>query len=589
VRRVLYIAASILASCPVDAGAEWLALRSAHHEVAGNVSARELKSIALRLEQFRDVLAALNQATIRAVGDTAVVVLVFPDERSFRPFTPLANGRRVPSDGLFVNGLSGAYITLKLNAAEESYRAICHEYSHFVLRSTFGAAPLWFSEGFAEYYSTLEVARDGHRALIGRPIAQHVELLRERQLPLAKLLSITGASPIYTTDTPDRHVLYAESWALVHHALHSEPRRRDALVNLAFKLAAGASPEQAVRETYGMALTDLERELQAYIRREFYQATSVEFKTPVVTSVSADAVPADQADVEAWLGGVQASIGRPDEAAVRLEKALKARPDLGRAHAAMAAVRLLQGRRGEANLHLQAAAKANALARPDAQVRVQITGREARQAAARAFLKSGNYAGVRDALRPIVTTSPADHDDALILAEALLHLDDPDGARVLLGPVLAAATTEARTTQARALLAQAAELRARLGDPPIVPTASSPASERARTISNPTPSPSNRRLLLRKTRDGEERTFGTLQAIECRRDGVVIVVHTTDGITRASAPSLSAIDFVTFRSQTAGSVTCGAQDVVPALVTSRRNGTGVTAVALELLPDGYVP
>ena len=133
-RRVLYIAASILASCPVDAGAEWLALRSAHHEVAGNVSARELKSIALRLEQFRDVLAALNQATIRAVGDTAGVGHVFPDEPSFRPFTTKTNGRRVPSDGLFVNGLSGAYITLKLNAAEESYRAICHEYWRSVAR-----------------------------------------------------------------------------------------------------------------------------------------------------------------------------------------------------------------------------------------------------------------------------------------------------------------------------------------------------------------------------------------------------------------------------------------------------------------------
>jgi hypothetical protein len=46
---------------------------------------------------------------------------------------------------------------------------------------------------------------------------------------------------------------------------------------------------------------------------------------------------------------------------------------------------------------------------------------------------------------------------------------------------------------------------------------------------------------------------------------------------------------MTFRSTVAGSITCGPQTAVPALLTSRADGARTIAVALELLPDGYVP
>ena len=66
-RRVCILAASILATCPVDAAAEWLVLRTEHHQVAGNVSAREMKDVGLRLEQFRIVIIlATPHRTARA-------------------------------------------------------------------------------------------------------------------------------------------------------------------------------------------------------------------------------------------------------------------------------------------------------------------------------------------------------------------------------------------------------------------------------------------------------------------------------------------------------------------------------------------
>jgi len=416
-----------------------------------------------------------------------------------------------------------------------------------------------------------------------------VELLRKRRLPLAQLLSITAASPVYTRDTPDRAVLYAQSWAVVHHALHGEPRRRDQLVNMAFKLATGAKPDQAVRETYGMTPADLERQVQAYMRREVYQATSFQFRDALVTSVSADVTPADEAQVDAWLGSVQASIGRVDDAAVRLEKALKARPDLGAAHAALASVRLRQGRTADANLHLEAARKLDGMPRPAFQV--QLRGREARELIVPMLLKAGDYARVRAVLTPVVKADPRDHDAALGLAEALLHLDDLDGARALLGPVLANATTQAQRTQARALLSELAGLRSRRPDTPAadVRTSETKSADSAPASAGRRDSASRVRLVLRELKDGEQRTYGTLQAIECRGDGIVIVVRTAQGQVRASAASFGAVDFVTYRSIAPGSISCGAQPESPAFLTWRPDGARSLAVALELVPDGLVP
>jgi hypothetical protein len=97
------------------------------------------------------------------------------------------------------------------------------------------------------------------------------------------------------------------------------------------------------------------------------------------------------------------------------------------------------------------------------------------------------------------------------------------------------------------------------------------------------------RLLLSPLKDGEQATLGTLEAIECRAGGVSLVLRTADGVVRANAASFAAVNFVTFRSNTEGSITCGKQPPAYARLISRREGTSLVAVGLELLPDGYVP
>jgi hypothetical protein len=126
--------------------------------------------LALRFEQFREVVTQLLPAALRA-GSAPVVVIVFPDMRSYRPFMPVANGRTVLVDGFFVDGADTNYITLNIEAGEQAFPVVFHEYSHLLLSSAFAHAPLWFNEGLAEYFSTFEVAGGGRRVLLGKPLA----------------------------------------------------------------------------------------------------------------------------------------------------------------------------------------------------------------------------------------------------------------------------------------------------------------------------------------------------------------------------------------------------------------------------------
>jgi len=150
---------------------------------------------------------------------------------------PLANGRTVPVDGFFVDGADVNYITMNVEAGEQAFPIVFHEFSHLLLNSAFAHAPLWFNEGLAEYFSTFEVTNGGRQALLGKPIRRHVALLRERRLKLSQLFAVGAGSKEYTRDGLERELLYAQSWALLHYARHGAQRPFASLESLARRLA----------------------------------------------------------------------------------------------------------------------------------------------------------------------------------------------------------------------------------------------------------------------------------------------------------------------------------------------------------------
>jgi len=589
-RHLLVLAALLLT--PGAAAADWLSLRSDHFLVIGNASGGQLRDVALRLEQFREVVGQLNPAGLREEGAPPVVVLVFRDARSYGPFMPRGNGRVVRVGGFFQSGQDVNYITLNVQAGQGAFHVVFHEYAHLLLRGVFADAPVWFNEGLAEYYSTFEVIDRGRRAQIGKVIARHVALLRERRLPFAELFAIDRSSRAYTSDVIERDILYAQAWAIVHHAFHGPPARRDQLLAFVGKMANGGATESSFREAYGITAGELAREIQIYVAREVYAFGLYELPDRVVTSVNADTTRISDAEADAWFADLLAVMGRGDEAAARANAALAGKPDSDLALAVLGNLHMSQGRTAEGLDHLYRAVKSGpgnervqfayasaliASGNRDDETLTQIVHsleraielrpgyKEARIQLAYAHLAMGNYAAARDLLTPIVRSEPTNHVGALYLAEALLRLNETDAARQLLGSVLARSTSEVERDRARQLLGASAE-------------------------SGRSNSPIFRRVGL-----DEQRVYGIFEGVQCTGADAVLLVRTPTGVLRARTPNLSEVQFISHRPDAPASIGCGELErpvqafliwrVAPKAATASEG----IAVAVELLPEGFVP
>ena len=482
-QHALLFAVSVLLGAPVPAVAEWREVRTDHFRVIGDVSATRLRDVALRFEQFRDVVTQLLPDAIPAAS-APVVVIVFPDAQSYRPFMPVVNARTVPVDGFFVDGADVNYITMNVEAGERAFPIVFHEFSHFLLNNAFPRTPLWFHEGLAEYFSTIEVTADGQRVVVGKPVARHVALLRTRRLSLPQLFAIDQTSKQYTQDGPERDLLYAKSWAVVHHARHAKPARFEALVWLARRLADGESADGSVRGTYAMPLDKLDADIQAHPRSAGYD--EIALRNGVITRVTSEATAIDAAETDAWLADLLSHLQRGPEAIPRLERALQARSDLPRALATLGVLRIRQGNRPEGLSLLEKAAAAGpdietvqfeygwALATEPVLDATKID--RARQALERALVirpgypaaiqmlaavygRTGDVVRMRELLTPLVKAVPDNQDAALQLAAAMLALGEIPAARALLGPILARPHDGEMRARARTLLGQISKLQ----------------------------------------------------------------------------------------------------------------------------------
>ena len=603
------LAAFFALLAPRTAAADWLSLRSDHFQLIGNVGERDLRNVALKFEQFRDVINQLNPAVLEE-GGPPVVILVFNDRNSYKPFMPVANGAVVPVGGFFQPGEDVNYITLTLESADQGLDVIFHEFSHLLLRRVFADAPLWFNEGLAEYYSTFEVP-SSRRAHIGKPVQSHLQLLQSRSLPFARFFAIDRKSPEYTKDTIGRNVLYAQAWAIVHHAFHGESKRRDQLLAFVTKLADGTPTEESFRTAYGIEVRALENEVESYVKQLSHRFTIYEFREDLVRRVESRATKISDPEAEAWLGDLLAHMHREDEATARLEKALAADKGLALAHSSLGSLQVQGGKTEEGLAHLKEAlalGTANETAYfvyayalvsrsepDDLQQASQALQRaialrpgytEAKLLLGYIYLVSGQPASARDLLLPVVRADRTNHRAALRLGEALLALNDIAGVRALAGPVMARTTDDEEKERARTLLARTAAMQTRRDA-----ISETPQASRAGAGDNPANTAKNTMIpVFRTLGEGEQRATGVFEAVECGPKGIVFVVRTAESRLRARAARFEDVELLTYRPLVSQSIGCGPQ--VPAMevyltwrpAAGANEATEGAAVAIEILP-----
>ena len=173
---------------PVSAKDTWTSVRSKNFLLVGNANEKDIRQVGVRLEHFREVFSRLF-TNLNVNSPVPTTVVVFKNDESYRPFKPNAN-----TAGYFQSGPDVNYITLELssdsNSEQDPFAIIFHEYTHLLVSNTSGNVPTWFNEGLAEYYSTFSIT-DDQKVVMGKPIANHVYLLREnKMLPLRTLFQV---------------------------------------------------------------------------------------------------------------------------------------------------------------------------------------------------------------------------------------------------------------------------------------------------------------------------------------------------------------------------------------------------------------
>lgn len=255
---------------------QWIVAKTTHFSVYSAYPEKKIVELAQRLERVRDTLRLLLNAPDNEEGERLDVYVV----RSHDEFNKMLPG--VSDDILGVYLPSGSSISAIANFSSRNdldpYTVLQHEYvHHFMLRNYPAAYPTWFTEGFAEYFSTVEF--DGPKTTIGK---FENNLARSLVYGNWGLINRTLRKPRPRDKQTDDEIgmLYAFGWAAVHYSWNDD-KRRDALLKY---LAAydGTLPDQDASfvAATGLTASKFEDKVKSYIFGKLNGRTLTFPKTP---------------------------------------------------------------------------------------------------------------------------------------------------------------------------------------------------------------------------------------------------------------------------------------------------------------------
>jgi hypothetical protein len=187
--------------------------------------------------------------------------------------------------------------------------------------------------------------------------------------------------------------------------------------------------------------------------------------------------------------------------------------------------------------------------------------------------------------------APGRHDYVFLHARLLARASSFAAARNVLAPLMSGAYPPEVRDNARTLMGyivqveRAASSRSAAAAAPAPDTtAPSPdSSSAAPTV--PSPDAERFQPLYRVVESGEVRVEGVLQRIDCNGESVVMTLHTSEGQSTFSAAGLDKVDFITYRNDLTGAITCGPlKDPARVYLTWKMSAGRQAVVAIEFLP-----
>ncbi len=249
----------VLVSLPSFAS-NWVQVRSRHFRVVSDAGEGQARAVAQRFEQMRAIFGTMFHRN-SLNSPVPLEIVAFRSQDEFMRYVPMWKGKPVSLTGFFQGSDDQNFIGIEMSSSDP-FGTVCHEYVHLLLRENFPAMPLWFEEGFAEYFATLKVNRD--QVELGAVPPQYASLLASTKwMPVTDLFSVQHDSDAYN-DNDRRSIFYAESWLAVQYLIANN-RLVDAFKYLHLNQIEGVPVADAMQQAFGMAPARFEKVLQDYL------------------------------------------------------------------------------------------------------------------------------------------------------------------------------------------------------------------------------------------------------------------------------------------------------------------------------------
>ncbi len=264
-KRILQIAAIIAFTSsvfwPAAAHAKWIRAETKHFNFYSSGSLSQLKDFAVETEKFDAILRRRFSIPEDEII-SRLTIYVLP---SARQVSQLKGVNYL--GGFYQSDEEGSYaVASRERPSNLRYQSgmeiLFHEYTHhFFARHLPLAYPQWLTEGFAEYYSTVQFESDGTYIVGKIPAGRAYGLVEGRNLPIRRVL-LEGLTE--ELDREERDIFYGRSWLLVHKLMSSD-QGREQLANYITDFNSIASKEAVAEDNFG-DLDELDRELEKLVR-----------------------------------------------------------------------------------------------------------------------------------------------------------------------------------------------------------------------------------------------------------------------------------------------------------------------------------
>jgi hypothetical protein len=260
---------------------KWLRAESQHFVVLSDTREEDVAALLDNLEKLDRMLRAFTQIAGKPALPEPKLALVY--SAGPRDINEVDDARPADAVGLYVSctaGVQGFLVQqervpslgdaqLDMAPLNATLSAVFEAYArHFLYRHTDIHVPVWFIEGFAQYFSTVRFS--DRQMVIGRLPPTMGEYQRFLEEGTAYSLEYDH---VLRNDLADAHSLIgppgvklefrAKAWLLTHYMMSSEGNRRRLSRYLAL-VGEGASPTAAFEHAFGIKVDDLSHVMWRY-------------------------------------------------------------------------------------------------------------------------------------------------------------------------------------------------------------------------------------------------------------------------------------------------------------------------------------